>query len=195
MTTLAPLWGLILAGGRSSRMGQDKGSLILHGGSQRSHIAQLLAGTCERVFVSCREDQRSTLEPGLTPLIDQEADLGPMGGIVSAVGDHPDVAWLVVACDLPDLSPALLGVLTAGRATDRPAVALRDPTSQQLEPLLAIWEPAMAPILRLALAQGDRSPRFVLESAGCHVIASPVAVVNLNTPDDLQHWQTASGLL
>ena len=53
----APLYGLVLAGGRSTRMGQDKSLISYHGKAQREYMADLLGQWCSRTFISCRGDQ------------------------------------------------------------------------------------------------------------------------------------------
>ncbi|MBC7545242.1 MAG: NTP transferase domain-containing protein [Candidatus Sericytochromatia bacterium] len=193
MTSLPPLWGLVLAGGHSARMGQDKGTLALHGASQREFAAKLLARHCARVFVSCRSEQTADLEPGLQPLVDTYANIGPVGGIASALVQNPAAAWLVVACDLPDLNDDLLVGLTGQRAAERAAVAFRDQTTGRLEPLIAIWEPQMLPFVHGAIDAWRLSPRAILETAWCHVVPSPVSFTNLNTPADLDEWRTTHG--
>ena len=118
-----PLLGLVLAGGESRRMGVDKGTIRYHGVPQRLHAAGLLARHTESVFVSVRPDQLPTLEPALAPMLDPAPGLGPMAGLLAAIGHRPDAAWLVVACDLPFLDEATLAALVAGRKEGYDAVA------------------------------------------------------------------------
>src|SRR5487761_1810759 len=85
----APLYGLVLAGGRSTRMQRDKAALEYAGRSQLERAVELITPLVERVFVSVRPDQAG--DPG-------EAE-GPIAGIIAAQTRHPDAAWLVLACD------------------------------------------------------------------------------------------------
>lgn len=105
------LVGLVLAGGRSSRMGRDKAMLPWGEGSLLAHMRQLLheAGAT-RVLISgdYREDSAMA---DLTP------DLGPLGGLASVAKRLPDCSLLVVPVDMPRLSPALLHSLCASPAT------------------------------------------------------------------------------
>src|ERR1700687_5122815 len=98
MTDQPNLFGLVLAGGRSVRMGRDKGSIVYHGVDQRSYCHQLLTPYCQKVFISCRKDQSSLLSPGQLPVFDLEKDLGPAGGLLSAHQFNPSVSWIVLAC-------------------------------------------------------------------------------------------------
>ncbi|HAC80372.1 MAG TPA: bifunctional molybdenum cofactor guanylyltransferase MobA/molybdopterin-guanine dinucleotide biosynthesis adaptor protein MobB, partial [Deltaproteobacteria bacterium] len=88
--------GLLLVGGKSSRMGADKSELVLRDGlSQRERGIQLLESVCDDVFVSTCE---ATEEPNT--IADAFGSIGPLGAIASAQRNDPDSAWLVPACGL-----------------------------------------------------------------------------------------------
>jgi molybdopterin-guanine dinucleotide biosynthesis protein A len=188
----AALLGLVLAGGESRRMGVDKGDLDYHGVSQRRHVAHLLAGVCEAVFVSCRPDQVPRIEPDLSCLHDPAPDLGPLAGVLAAFTHRPDAAWLVVACDLPGLNAEAIARLEAGRGPGWDAVAFCAPDGGP-EPMAALWEPAMAPIVHAAVASGRLSLRDCLREARCHLLAPPAPGVlfNANTPAERDRAQKA----
>src|SRR5688572_32165975 len=100
----APIYGLLLAGGRSTRMQRDKAALAYHGATQLEWAMDLLAAHVERAFVSVRPDQvNDPLRARFAQVVDQHENLGPIAGILAAQAQHPDVAWLVLACDLPFL--------------------------------------------------------------------------------------------
>jgi molybdopterin-guanine dinucleotide biosynthesis protein A len=189
---MPPLFGLVLAGGRSTRMGQDKGSLALDGESLRQRAARLLADYADQVFVSCRPDQVAGLEPGLQPLCDETPDLGPLSGIAAAFRHRPDVAWLTLPCDMPGVTTAVLEVLVAARSGEAPAVAFQRPDGNGPDPLVAVWEPEMASVVAEAMRAGEQSPRRLLQASGCRLVAAPdpAALGNLNTAADWQQWLT-----
>ncbi|MFN3428640.1 MAG: molybdenum cofactor guanylyltransferase [Candidatus Sericytochromatia bacterium] len=179
---LAPLCGLVLAGGASRRMGTDKGALRYHGPTQREVVAGLLSPWCERVYVSCRPDQAAGLEPGLEALIDPAPDLGPIAGVLAAFAARPDAAWIVVACDLPLLDAGAIADLVAHRSLDADAVAFTGDRGRP-EPMAAVWEPALAPLVRAAVAAGRLSPREVLAAARCRLLPAPAtALIDADTP-------------
>lgn len=124
----APLYGLVLAGGRSTRMKSDKAVLVYHGRPQAAHTLDLLSAHCDRVFLSCRADQGSVEGLSHLPqLHDTYSNLGPLGGILTAMEAHPDAAWLVAACDLPYLDHSALNTLVAGRDPASMATAFAGP--------------------------------------------------------------------
>lgn len=182
------LYGLVLAGGKSKRMGRDKGSLQYHGVSQRAFASRLLSEFCQDVFVSCRAEQAPTLEPELKPLVDAFHDLGPTGGILTALHFKPESAWLVVACDLPFLSRDTLQTLIAARDPSKVATAYQNPDDHLPEPLIAIYEPKSREGLLEAVRQGRNCPRKFLLSSDCKLILPDrrETLANINTPEEYE---------
>jgi molybdopterin-guanine dinucleotide biosynthesis protein A len=181
---MAPLKGLVLAGGRSSRMGFDKSSLSWHGKEQRIYMADLLRQYCEEVFISCLPGQLNTVNEGYKIIEDSFTGLGPYGAILSAFREYPDAAWLVVACDLPMLNDSTLSFLTQNRNSSRMATTFQSPAGGFPEPLITIWEPASYPVLLSLLSQGYSCPRKALESNPINMLQVPDkdALTNVNTP-------------
>lgn len=183
---LPPLYGLVLAGGESRRMGRDKGAMDYHGKPQREHMAGLLQPLCERVWMSVRPGQ--AVETAFPLLEDTFLGLGPYGAILSAFREHPDAAWLVVACDLPLLDGDTLAQLVQARNPSQVATAFQSPDNEFPEPLIAVWEPRSYPVLLQFLAQGYSCPRKVLINSAIERIeaARPEALANVNTPEDVR---------
>ncbi|GAA4381027.1 NTP transferase domain-containing protein [Hymenobacter koreensis] len=183
---LPPLRGLVLTGGHSQRMQQDKSRLRYHQHEQQAHAAALLAPFCQDVLISCRPDQVATVPAGLTALPDQFLDLGPMSGILTAFRHDPNAAWLVVACDLPFLSETTLRHLVEQRRADRVATAFQSPANEFPEPLITIWEPRSYGVLLQFLAAGYSCPRKALINSDVEVLLPPAPreLRNVNTPEE-----------
>lgn len=183
-----PLNGLVLAGGKSQRMGFDKGAVNWHGKEQRYHMADLLKPFCNDVFISCRADQKSEIDKDYLSLPDTFTDLGPYGAILSAFREQPDSAWLVVACDLPLMNEEALDYLVEERRPSSVATAYRSPVNEFPEPLITIWEPKSYPLLLSFLAQGYSCPRKVLINSDVTLLtaANPAALTNVNTRDEFE---------
>jgi len=181
-----PVNGLVLAGGRSLRMGRDKGEIAWHGKPQREYAADLLRPICSEIFISCRANQAAEIETAYPTLPDTFAELGPYGAILSAFRHNPNTAWLVVACDLPLLDAATLDFLLNNRQPRRVATAFQSPHDQMPEPLIAIWEPKSYAVLLSFLAQGYSCPRKVLLNSDALILSvpNPAALTNVNTPEE-----------
>src|SRR5262249_60217377 len=99
--------GPVTGGGRSTRMRQDKAALAYHGRTQLDWAMELIRPFVARAFVSVRPDQVADPVRGQYPqILDTRENVGPIAGILAAQAAHPDVAWLVLACDLPLLRSA-----------------------------------------------------------------------------------------
>ncbi|HEX9207110.1 MAG TPA: NTP transferase domain-containing protein [Steroidobacteraceae bacterium] len=185
--TLAPLHGLVLAGGRSSRMGHDKAALAFHGKTQLDWARELLSRHCERVFVSIRPDQRDDpLRQGMPVVTDIHPGAGPIAGIAAAQASAPDHAWLVLACDLPFVTDAVIDALLAHR-DGRPVVAFRSAHDGLPEPLCAIYEPATRDGILESITSGRNCPRKFIMRSGVALLEQPQATAldNVNTPEEL----------
>jgi molybdenum cofactor guanylyltransferase len=196
MTSLAPLFGLVLAGGASSRMGRDKAALSYHGRSQLEWTYDLVSHVCAATFVSVRPDQRD--EPTRTAfpqIVDLQPGIGPIAGISAALQQHPKAAWLVVACDLPFVTREVLTHLIEHRDAHALATAYRSSHDQLPEPLCAIWEPAARESLLAYLTTGKQCPRKFLINANTRLLALPDAraLDNVNTNDEARAASAALG--
>jgi molybdopterin-guanine dinucleotide biosynthesis protein A len=184
---LPVLHGLVLAGGRSTRMGQDKARLHYGAQPQLEAAFQLLQPFVDACRVSVRTDQQDDpLRARFPRLIDLDADIGPAAGLLAAHAHAPDGAWLAVACDLPLLDAATLTTLIAARAAGIAAVSFRSAHDGLAEPLCAIWEPAALHRLAQRVAAGRNSLRGALTDADVRLLSPPSAhaLDNANTPAD-----------
>ncbi len=194
MKTLTAIHGLVLAGGRSSRMGRDKATLVHPDGRTllRRCCDLLIEAGCASVAVSLRQDQEipGGLEDCEIVRDPVGASLGPIAGMVSGMRLHPEADWLVLACDLPRLDVATLAHLIASRRDDESFLSYRSESDGLAEPLCALYTRSALPVLEQALADEMRCPRKVLIRHQCRLL-EPVtdrALENANTPED---WETA----
>ena len=141
MTSTAKLYGLVLSGGKSTRMGTDKGLISYHGVPQREYLYDLLSEVCEETFISLREEQQAELPSKMQTIVDLNEFKGPYNGLLSAHKKHPEAAWLVLACDLPLMDLEALKELIAQRDNSKQATAFALKENPLPEPLCAIWEP------------------------------------------------------
>ena len=187
-TEVPPLNGLVLAGGRSRRMGRDKDLIQWHGKAQRYYAADLLKDFCEEVFISCRPGQLQDMDAAYQALPDTFLDMGPYGGILSALRARRETAWLVVACDLPLLTADTLDFLVAHRDIHKMATSYQSPHDGLPEPLIAIWEPVSYPALLQFLGRGISCPRKALINSDITLLQAdqPESLMNVNTVEDAE---------
>jgi molybdopterin-guanine dinucleotide biosynthesis protein A len=178
--------GLVPAGGKSQRMGEDKGQLEYHGLPQREYVYQLLEKAGMDAYLSCRSGQEEDMPEGYRLLADSFSGLGPYGAILSAFRHDPNKAWLVIACDLPFVDEATIRHLLEGRDPSAIATAFHNPATGFPDPLLTLWEPRAYPVLLQFLAQGYSCPRKVLINSAIKQLQVPDVRVltNVNNPKE-----------
>jgi molybdenum cofactor guanylyltransferase len=187
--------GVVLAGGASRRMGQDKATLPTPGGRLPERAALRLAAVCPEVVLA---DRGRGLVPELRSLADGPGS-GPVAGILGAAAVYPGRALLVLACDLPEVPEALLAELARPSGFDWVVPRWRG----LVEPLVALYRaPALAALADL-VGQGVLAPQRLAAVAGLSIrylggdllarFGPPERMfVNLNTPEDLARWENSA---
>lgn len=191
------LSGLVLAGGRSARMGVDKATLVHPDG--RSLVIRcrdlLLEAGCDPVVISLRHDQEipAGLEESEIVRDPEGASGGPMVGIVSGMRLRPASDWLVLACDLPRLDVETLTNLVVSKLSEEKFLSYSSEFDGLPEPLCALYAQDALPILEQAQGDGFHCPRKILIRHGCRLLESvtPRALDNANTPED---WEAATAI-
>jgi molybdenum cofactor guanylyltransferase len=175
--------GLILSGGHSSRMGEDKRLINYHGKTQEQYLFDLLNNYFSEVYVSINQNQTTDL-----PCI-QDLDLpikSPLVGIVSAFNQNPSSAWLVVACDMPFVDEKAIEFLLKHRNSEKFATAFENPEECFPEPLLTIYEPKIYPKLQESINQGKKSPIKILQNLDIELLQKFDSqwITNVNTVEE-----------
>ena len=179
---IAPVQGLVLAGGKSVRMGKDKGELNYFGENQRDVAIKLLQKNHLKTYLSVRKEQQIDVEHTIT---DKFLGLGPFGAICSAFQHNPNKAWLVIATDLPFINSKVIQKLLKHRNPAKIATSIKGKNKEFPEPLITIWEPKSYPVLLSYLAQGYSCPRKVLINEDIEIVEIDDAYIrNVNTPED-----------
>lgn len=183
------VYGLVLTGGQSKRMGRDKALLRVDGETQLSRAVNLLEPLLDRVFVSTRVDQQDEPErKKFDQIVDRYQDLGPLAGILSALETYPDVGWLVLACDLPHVDAQTIQHLLENKSPRHPFTAYKSSYDGLPEPLCAFYAADSLPIVKGFADDGIICPRKILIQSNTHLLnqASPGSLDNINTPEDLE---------
>jgi molybdopterin-guanine dinucleotide biosynthesis protein A len=192
------IFGLVLAGGHSRRFGRDKAAMQFQGQALLARMVGLLEPLVSEVYVSVRADQTGDrLRRPYRLLVDHKANQGPAAGLLAAHGHRPDVAWLVLACDLPFMDGESISRLVGSRNVNKEATAYRREDDRLPEPLCAIYEPdTLARFGRQVVAGSGLSPRDFLMDADVEYIeaARDRVLFNVNTPDDLSRLRNDSDI-
>lgn len=181
-----PLKALILAGGKSSRMGTDKSQLVYR--QETSEVDRMIAmcrtaGLEPHLSVAAASDSSDAAVPQIA---DRFAGMGPMGAVCTAFLSEPDTAWLVLACDLPLLEADTLKALISARDSRKFATAIKGTSKPFPEPLVAIYEPRAYSRLLQFLSLGRACPRKMLINSDVALleIKDETPISNANTPEE-----------
>lgn len=179
---IAPIKGLILVGGKSTRMGQDKSELNYFGKPQKEFAKELLERNNLETYYSVQNSSNNNEE-----ISDKFINLGPFGGICSAFQKDPNSAWLVLATDVPFVNDEVIELLIKHRNPSKSATAIKGKSKEFVEPLITIYEPKAYPILLQYLAQGYSCPRKMLINSDVEIVEIDDELIrNINTPEEFE---------
>ncbi len=193
-----PPTGIILAGGRSRRMGKNKALLPLPGNHPQTFIEYLVAAIapyCAEVLVVARDQAQVanyTFLPPARVVFDDIPDYGPLMGIKSGLRVTHASSALVTAVDMPCVRPAVLAFLLNHYRENTLLVPLVHAVPQVL---LAIYPRSILPLIETCIQQGRRDPRCLLDIAPVQYIEEAQlrevdpelrSFIGVNTPEELQ---------
>ncbi len=187
--------GIILAGGRSTRMGSDKALLPLPDKPERTFVEQLaalLVAQCSEVVLVVRDEEQGAMykDSGLSVLSDEIPNAGPLMGIYSGLRAIQSTHALVVAVDMPFVLPEMISFLLSQPLDEHLLVPIVDNVPQVL---FAMYPCSLLPLIEERLHAGRRDPRSLLgvapvrfiDEAQLRAIDSQLrSFTNVNTPED-----------
>jgi molybdopterin-guanine dinucleotide biosynthesis protein A/nucleoside-triphosphatase THEP1 len=180
------LYGVVLCGGQSVRMGTDKAFISYHDKPQYAYTTELIKPYCESVFISCNNKQNSQIPQNYNTVLDNAtfADAGPMTGVLSAFEKLNNQSILLIGCDYPHLLQTDIEALLAARNECYDAVCFIQTETNIEEPLLAVYEKQCAPLLLDFFSQGNTSMRKFLTTIRTHKIVpeSLKRIQSIDTP-------------
>lgn len=195
MNSNEKLYGLVLTGGQSSRMGIDKSTIEYHGMPQGDYLFSLLKEVCDDVFLSIHSKHAALPLKDAKTILDKNIYLGPFNGLYSAYVKHPVVAWLVIACDMPFLNLDALMCLKHNRNRNKPVTAYCKKSTGFPEPLCAIWESISFQKAETFFTKGEgASPSRFLQTIDvqCVYPKNDQLLLNVNT---MEEYQTAKKMM
>ncbi len=184
-----PFAAAVLAGGRSSRLGTDKAFLPWAGQRLLDRLLDRLSALGPAELVISGRPGIDYAATGVRVVFDSVADQGPLGGLAAVLEAITIPHVVLVAVDLPAMTPDFLRRLLAQRAAGV-GVVPRSPIGW--EPLAAVYPREILPLVRARLKRGERAMHRLIEAgiAAGLLVEAPVAAEesevfrNVNTPED-----------
>ncbi|HID11343.1 MAG TPA: molybdenum cofactor guanylyltransferase [Candidatus Latescibacteria bacterium] len=172
--------GIVLAGGRSSRMGRDKAGIVLGGRTFMERAIDALRPLCAEVWVVGRDGGKGEVRF----LRDELPGLGPIGGLYTGLRALGDGRAIFAACDMPFLEPEVLKQLLGYHAE---AVVFR--LGGRVQPLPGVYNARLVERILGQVEAGERSLMALLRASfTAYVELSPSearVLLDVDTPDDL----------
>ena len=176
---------LIVAGGKSTRMGKDKASLPYGDGNFALILAETLSGYGELLLSRANETQDDF---GLRAVYDIYPDCGPIGGLHAALASCESEALLAVSCDTPMFEAGFGGLLCSRLESGYDAVVAVD--GDRIHPLCAVYRKNTAPVFERCIKRGDYRLLSVLEELSVRFLDigetgySGDCLRNINRPEE-----------
>ena len=183
--------GIILAGGKSSRMGEEKGLLLLDHKPFVLHIAEALQPLVKEIIIV--SDQEEYDQFGHRRVEDVFKNTGPVGGLHAGLLSSTTDNNFVISCDVPLITTALLSKLQDSDEEHFDVIQFK--LQDKSMPLIALYKKRCAAICKKQLETGERRLRKLVASLSTKSIPVDekeyILVSNINTPEDLKNVRYA----
>ncbi|NJK60593.1 MAG: NTP transferase domain-containing protein [Oscillatoriales cyanobacterium SM2_1_8] len=183
-------YSLVLAGGQSRRLGQDKALLPWGEDTLLTHVCAI-ARTVTGEVILVAPHGRPYGANGADRWLDDAWGQGPLVAIAQGLAIVPETAWvLVLACDLPRLDATVLRGWAHHLTNLAPAVMAYLPFAQGWHPLCGWYRAAQREALQTFVERGGRACHTWLAEMPVAIAPCPAPMLtNLNTPADWQAWR------
>jgi molybdenum cofactor guanylyltransferase len=177
--------GIVLIGGKSSRMGEDKAMMVYKKRSLYKIAVENIAPFCDKIYLSANQQQISQVTFEYPTIQDQFDGEGPLGGIISC-HRYIQERLLIISCDLPLISQIEIEALTNLHNHNNGCTMFYNDSTGHYEPMLSIWEKEVLDLLDEYFISGGRSiQQFLKQQKIVKIIPSTLQnFKNVNTVDD-----------
>lgn len=185
-----PMSAIILAGGKSSRMGQNKALLPFGEGTLLEHLTKLVSAVfAETLIIADEKNKYQELSLSAEIHEDLFKDCGPLAGLYTGLAHSRDQASCVFTCDMPFVDEALIRELAGAWQEEYDVTCFQD-EERGCQPFPAIYARSTRQLIHLLLEKGEASMRRFLDVAIVKTIAAGKeksrALRNMNTPEEYQ---------
>jgi len=171
----------VLAGGKSSRMGRDKAALPYAGTTLANYVATLVQAAAGAVAILGDPQRYGSLGYPVYP--DLIPACGPLGGVYTALSVTSTDWNLIVACDMPSLSSAILRALLERAGKSNTGCVAAAGSGGEPEPLCAVYHRQCLPVLKRAIDDKRFRMKDLMGELGAETVSVPsFLLANLNTP-------------
>ena len=181
--------GILLAGGRSSRMGADKAFLKFRGRPLYKYSLDILEALCPEILISSSDQRFSGSGHRLVP--DKIPGIGPLGGIYSCLSETRESRALILGCDMPGMNIDFIKVLIEQSKNHLLTVGKNQ--EDRVEPLAGIYHKELLEIMSNQIEKGIYKMSKLLESVHAKIIDPAesgfdpqILYRNINRPSDLE---------
>lgn len=183
--------GVVICGGKSSRMGSDKSLLLWQGIPFYKHAAQSLSGVCSKVFISCNQSQKHNYD--LPVIVDNYENIGPMAGIITSIEDLDGQSFITIPCDMPLFDHSILQKMIEINNDHVDGIFLKD-NSGQVEPLVALYNPTIKSKLQNAVKSENYSLKYFIENCPnvSFIQLHQDQILNINSPADFENFKISN---
>ncbi|MEA3317930.1 MAG: molybdenum cofactor guanylyltransferase [Bacteroidota bacterium] len=165
--------GIVLAGGKSSRMGKNKALIKFKGKTIIEDIVDKLVPVSKEIIISASDDSYNFLD--LQTVRDEIPECGPLGGMYSCMKFAKENAFLVVSCDLPFISNALLEYMIS-QINNYDAIIPID-SNGRYQPLCACYNKSCLADIQISMQRGEYKIMKAIENLNIKFIP-----INANSP-------------
>lgn len=178
--------GIILAGGNSNRMGQDKGLVLFQGKPFIAHIINVLAPVTNNIIIVSNHKKHDVFQ--LKRITDMITDAGPLAGLYTGLHHSKTENNIVLSCDIPLINTVILKKLIAGINENADVIQLK--SEGKTMPLIALYKKRCENVFYELLQKGERRVRIAIKQLKVKTIVLDAAfqhyATNINTPDQLK---------
>jgi molybdopterin-guanine dinucleotide biosynthesis protein A len=186
-----PLVAGLLVGGASRRMGRPKALVEWDGVALAERVVSAARAAVAELVLLGDGPVPDPLS-GCERIADAPEAAGPLAALLAALAARPGSAWILLGCDQPLVSPAAIRWLRAQRRRERIAILPRR-GPERVEPLLAIYEPSVGPVLAALRGSGDFSLQPLARRGDVATPRVPEALAaawtSVDTPEELAALQ------
>lgn len=177
------LTAIILAGGKSSRMGQDKGLVLYRGKRMVEHVAAACRQLTSEILISTNNPEYDFLSYKLVE--DTFTERGPIGGLQAGLVASETDDNIFCPCDMPGIQPAVFKKILEEKGKSNAVVASN--SSGKIYPVLGYYNKNALAVIENQIVNGDFKMQHLLKELNAQTVVFPEETLkNINYPKDLQ---------